>query len=469
VGAHSEGAGRLGGKGRVPGRILLSVALALLVCGLTVVATGRYGIYFLFAPALVVLLPLFGLRILSNPVQVFCVFLVVIVNLDFLRIQDSRLTADILMSSMLLYAVLVRVGLEGKVGLRNPVAKAFLAYLAVTFLSVVLSVNVAASVKNWGRDFEYWIFFLFLSILAMTEGDRRAIVKAVMLSSIIPCVLGLAGMVFHIDALYGQQTPVGGGETVHRINSTLSHPVTFSDYLALMGLLTLSMIMNGTWYRRAFLLPLFLLQISLLYLTYGRTGWAEFAVGVIALFWMMGKRKVVFVVLPTLAAGLLALLPTFLGRLQNVFQSGDNSLLWRFGLWAYALRKFPQKPIFGSGPDTFIDYVAYSVGFAAHHTWIGLLVETGILGVGAFLVLQIVLGRGLAKRRRDPATAGDPLLLGISAGWIGMLVGSFAGDPFNLPAVSIYLWTLLALALRGPLSGALSPVRSPAAPHGTRP
>jgi O-antigen ligase len=465
VGAHPEGAGRLGGKGGVPGRIILSVALAFLVCGLTVAAIGNYGIYSLFIPALMVLLPLSGLRILSNPVQVFCVFLLVIVNLDFFRIPQSRLTADILTSSMLLYAVLVRVGLEGRAGLRNPVGKAFLVYLAVTFLSVVLSVNVASSVKNWGRDFEYWIFFLFLLGRAMTEGDRRAIVKAVMLSSVIPCLLGLAGMIFRIDALYGQVTPVAGGEAVRRINSTLSHPVTLSLYLALIGSVTLSMIMNGTWYRRRLLIPLFLLQLSVLYLTFGRTGWAQLAVAAIALFWMMGKRKVVFVVLPALAAGLFAILPAFLARIQQSFQSGDNSLVWRFGLWAYALGKVPQKPLFGSGQDTFISYVSYETGFASHQTWIGLLVETGILGLGAFLVLQIVLGLALARGRRNPATAGDPLLLGIYAGWIGILVGTFAGDPFDLPGVSIYFWTLLALALRGPLPGAASPAR-PAVAHG---
>jgi hypothetical protein len=28
-------------------------------------------------------------------------------------------------------------------------------------------------------------------------------------------------------------------------------------------------------------------------------------------------------------------------------------------------------------------------------------------------------------------------------------VGSFVGDPFNNPAVALYLWALLPLALRG--------------------
>jgi O-antigen ligase len=114
------------------------------------------------------------------------------------------------------------------------------------------------------------------------------------------------------------------------------------------------------------------------------------------------------------------------------------------------LSKFPQKPIFGSGQDTFIEYVAFDTGFAAHHTWINLLIETGLLGLTTFLILQITVGRAMTRARRDPRTARDPLLLGVYAGWIGTLVGSFAGDPFNLPAISVYFWTLLAIALRGP-------------------
>jgi len=153
-------------------------------------------------------------------------------------------------------------------------------------------------------------------------------------------------------------------------------------------------------------------------------------------------------VLPVMAAGLIAVVPALFARMENAFQAGDNSVLWRFGLWIYALRKFPQKPIFGSGQDTFIHYVAYGEGYAAHHTWIGLLIETGIVGVLGFLILMITVGRALKKKRQEARLSRDPILLGVSAGFVGLLFSSFAGDPFNLPVVSVYFWTLLALALR---------------------
>jgi O-antigen ligase len=436
-----------GAWGRFPAVTVLLVLGALLANVIILTAVSQYGMIMLFAPVLALALALAALRLLDDPVDVLCWFLVIIVNLDFFRIQHTRLTADILTSSLLLYAVLVRLGLSGTLVLRGRVEKVYVAYLAVTFISVVLSVDVPASIKNWGRDLEYLFLFILLSTLSITDHDRLRIAKAAALSAIIPCLLGLAGMIFGIDAFYGQVTPVAGGQAVMRITSTLSHPVTLSEYLSFISTITLSMVILAKRWR-AILVPVFMLQLVVLYLTFGRTGWIEFLIAVIALFWMTGHRKIVFVVLPVMAAGLLAMVPALLARMQNAFQSGDNSFIWRLGLWAFALKKFPQRPIFGSGQDTFIDYVDYGIGFASHQTWMGLLIETGIVGTFMFLLLMITVGRALKRQRQEPGGTQDPLVIGMSAGFVGLFVGSFAGDPFNLPVVSVYFWVLLALALK---------------------
>ena len=436
-----------GVRGRFPAVTLLLVLGALLANVIILSAVSQYGMIMLFAPVLALALALAALRLLDDPVDVLCWFLVIVVNLDFFRIQHTRLTADILTSSLLLYAVLVRLGLSGRLIVRGKVEKVYLVYIGITFISVVLSVDVPASIKNWGRDVEYLLLFVFVSTLSITDHDRLRIAKAAALSSVIPCLLGLAGMIFGIEAFYGQQTPVAGGPAVTRIIGTLSHPVTFSEYLAFISTITLSLVvLVKRW--RAVLVPVFLLELTVLYLTFGRTGWMEFAIAVLALFWFMGRRKIVFIVLPVMAAGILAAIPTLLARMQNAFAMSDNSMLWRFGLWIYALRKFPQRPIFGSGPDTFINYVHYGVGFASHHTWIGLLIEVGLVGTFMYLLLMITVGRALKRRRQEPGAMQDPLLMGVSAAFVGLLFASFAGDPFDLPSAMVYFWILLALALK---------------------
>ncbi|HET9235525.1 MAG TPA: O-antigen ligase family protein [Candidatus Eisenbacteria bacterium] len=436
---------------RFSAETLFVVLAVVLMNVITIKAVTQFGTVMLFAPALVLGLSFAALRILDDPVEVLCWFLFIIVNLDFLRIKETQLTADILTSSMLLYVLMVRFGLSGSFGIKGPVERTFLVYLALTFISTLLSVDVPSSIKNWGRELEYWVLFVFLSTLAVSERDRFRIARAVALSSIVPCVLGLVGLVLGIDAFYGQTTPVAGGAEVHRITGTLSHPVVFSLYLSVVAALTLSMLLTQKR-SRAILLPAFLLQITVLFLTYGRTGWITFLVAVIVMLWTLGRRKILFAGLPLLLAGIVSTIPSLLARMQNAVQLGDNSLIWRVGLWIYALEKFPQRPIFGSGQDTFRHYVSYGKGFDSHHTWIGLLIETGLVGVIAFLVVMIAVGRALARRRKDPEAKRDYLVVGVHAIFIGILVSSFAGEPFDLPAVAVYFWVLLALALRSPAS-----------------
>jgi O-antigen ligase len=428
------------------GQLALPAAAALAAV-LTALVTFRAGnMIFLFLPVIMLAVPLLAVRILTNPVPIVSIFLVLIINLDFFKIGDSALTLDILLSSVLLYALLVRSGLGGWFAFRSGVERVYLLYLAVTLVSVILSVHVPSSVKNWGRDLEYLILFAFLYTLPMTVKDRKMIVGACILSSVIPCLLGILGKFLNISAFYGATTPVGGGETVARITSTVSHPVVFSFYLAFISVFTLSMIVEGRMFRRFYMVPVFLLQVITLYWTFGRTGWAELVVSIILLFMWFGHRRAVFLFIPIAMGGLVKLLPALQGRIVQALGSSDNSLLWRFGLWAYSLSIFPKRPIFGSGQDTFLEYVNYLEGFHAHQTWIGLLVEIGAVGLAAFAALMITVGVALHRRRKE--LPGDPVILGVSAAWAGMIVGSFVGDTFNNPASALYLWALLPLALR---------------------
>src|SRR5262245_53002131 len=154
-----------GDRARFGFQTVLLVLAVLLVNLITVGGVSRYGPVMFFAPVLVLGLTFAALRLLDDPVDVLCWFLLIIVNLDFLRIHGTRLTADILTSSMLLYAVLVRFGLAGTMAVRGPVPKTYLIYLCLTFICVVVSVDRPSSFKNWGRDLEYWILFIFLFTL----------------------------------------------------------------------------------------------------------------------------------------------------------------------------------------------------------------------------------------------------------------------------------------------------------------
>jgi O-antigen ligase len=388
-------------------------------------------------------------RLITNPFPVLAGLLLVAVNLNFFRLGESALNADVLLSSLLVWVLLIRLALKGRSIGSSPVEKAYLVYLAFTLVSVILSISPAQSVKRWGRDLEYLILFTLLTHEALSTRHRDLLLKAIVWSSVLPCLAGYLGLYLGIPALLGNEAPIGGGESVPRISGTAAHPVTLSLYLAVVGTLTLALLLDGSLMRLRLLIPLFIFQLVSLYFTYGRTGWAVFVICAIAYFWFTGRRKVLLLALPFVAVALWKFVPSFFERWDPVLASTDeNSLLWRIGLWIHAFGVFLARPIFGSGPGTFLEHVAYLKGYTSHQTWIGRLVESGILGTLALLVLLLVLGRALWTRRREVGAGKNLVLEATLAVWVGLMVSSLVADAFGIPSVILYFWVLAALSLR---------------------
>ncbi len=423
-------------------------ALGIAAVGLVLAAFLRSPVPLLL-PVAVLAIAVFGARVLSDPVPALAAFLLVIVNLDFLKLGAAgALTLDIVVSTGLLWILLVRCGLERRSLIATSVARAYLVLLIVTLISVVLSVSPLVSIKRWVRDLEYLVLFSLLVGLPLMRAQRRTLVGALIASSILPCLLGLAGLVFNVPALLGDQAPINEGTIVRRIAATLSHPVTLSLYLAIVAPATFALLLDGREFRRRVLAPLFALQILALYFTYARAGWLACGIALVGLLWLRGHRRSLLFLVPLVILALAHFLPAFRGRWQMVTEVGPaNSALWRLGLWSHALQIFLQRPIFGSGPGTFLEHVAYQTGYGPHQTWVGMLVETGLAGTFAFLILLIVVGRALIVRRRDPAVRSDPLLNAALAVWVGLAITTLAAHPFGLPSATVYFWALAGLAL----------------------
>jgi O-antigen ligase len=422
---------------------------AVLVAGLAVIAAlviqaTLYSAWPAFLPAALLALLLLATRSLRRPAEVLAIYLVVVVNLDFFKIAGSTITADVIVSALLTWVLLVRMLLARQPLVRGAVSRFYAVFLAATLVSVALSVAPLESFKRWGRDFEYLVLFAFLLSEPMTERERRNLAGAVILSALVPCFVGLLSLVVDLSGVL--RLHYLDPQLTHiRVAAHLSHPVTLSLFLLVTATVTLAHLLSNRRFPRFWLTAALALQVLVIVLTFARTGWIGFLFAVLALFWLRGERWLLWVVTPLTVVGLLLVVPSLQQRMESALVvNRENSLLWRFGLWAHALSLFPQRPIFGSGPGTFIEYVAYSEGFAAHQTWLGLLIETGVAGLLAFVALT----RALWRRRRAPGERVDPLVDAAIASLVGLLVASFTAGAFGLPAVMIYFWALAALALQ---------------------
>jgi O-antigen ligase len=119
-----------------------------------------------------------------------------------------------------------------------------------------------------------------------------------------------------------------------------------------------------------------------------------------------------------------------------------------------ALRLFRSSPLWGTGLrsynslSTYLSgrYSAYA-GVEVHSTYMQFLAETGILGLGSFLWLQVALVKEAWQGIR---IVHDPRLRPTILAFVGMLAANLVmGLTDNLissPVIQWYLWTFAGLA-----------------------
>ncbi len=139
-----------------------------------------------------------------------------------------------------------------------------------------------------------------------------------------------------------------------------------------------------------------------------------------------------------------------LGSFSFFWQSPDAVLSGRLSHWQVLLDFLQREPwhaILGVGYKTlpYSNFTGSTV--VADNTYLGLLVETGVVGLVAFLALNVVILRTgwRALRSANPRTA----FLGewIFCFWCGEMVQMFSGDLITYwRALPVYFWVLGAAA-----------------------
>lgn len=176
-------------------------------------------------------------------------------------------------------------------------------------------------------------------------------------------------------------------------------------------------------------------------------------------FWIVATGAVAI-------AGVNLYLPSFsanywgrlLGSFSFFWQSPDAVLSGRLTHWAVLIEFLKQHPwhaILGVGYKT-LPYSSFTgEPVVADNTYLGLLVETGVVGLAAFLALNVVILRTgwKALRSTDPMAA----FLGewIFCFWCGQLVQMFSGDLITYwRALPLYFWVLAVGARRTGIAAA---------------
>jgi putative inorganic carbon (hco3(-)) transporter len=313
------------------------------------------------------------------------------------------------------------------------------AFVGAGALSILVAKNQIGAIEDVIRFATLVVIVLVLNQLLTTERALKHLLVAVYVSLAIPALVAAYQVVtksgYHVSASFS------------RVRGTFDHPNPFSIYLTMLIVMGVALVLKVQ--RRSIkLLLLSAIGISgtFLLLTYTRSAWIATLAGLLVVAFYQGKRLVPIMGFAVVLVVLLV--PSVAERFSDLStettQSGaaGNSLVWRFEYWKQAL-ELSENPIVGAGLRTV--QASTDVSKEPHNDFIRVYVETGLIGLSAYLWFLVSLAR---SARRSIRNTRSPLEHAVAVGFAGCLAAFLLLSLVsNVISQLVILWYFLAFAV----------------------
>jgi putative inorganic carbon (HCO3(-)) transporter len=375
--------------------------------------------------------------------EVFLAILIVVrASLDVVKVSSSSVDATGAVSVLFIGATFLWL-LRSDDALHAPpsvrrVVVPLVALLAAGALSLTRSAHPLLSGVELVRMGTLVVIVVALGRAVRTPDDVRRFLVAIFGSAIVP--LAVAGMELMRGA--GGLTPGG----VSRINGTFLHPNPFGAYLMLVIVLAVSLSPHVATRWRWCLGALVVTAACVLVTTYARGAWIATVVALVVVGVLQSRR-----VLWLMGAAMVAIplmFPAVIVRLSDLSTerapSGapGNSLAWRFEHWREAISR-QDDPMIGIGLKEV--ELSDEASAAPHNDYVRLFVETGIVGLAAYLwFFATLLREGVRALRRAPPGIARGLAVAFLAALTGIVVLSMAA---NVISQLVILWYFVAIVV----------------------
>lgn len=363
----------------------------------------------------------------------------------------------------------------------------FVAILAIlSFGNTVSPLHALPVLGRWGT---FAVAYLGARTWLGDPVGTRLVIGAIVVGMLIPAASGLIQTVLG-DALFINEaarltgiyatSPVGLGLAMQLAGLALAGVVAFRDRrwdrthrLVIFLLLLFTVVLVGTATRLVF---------------------ASFVVGLLLTAALARRYRL----MPLIVIGAVVVLfaqPGLAGRFASTIEPlptappvvvpgstpppidpqdvvvGDSSLRFRLYLWGSMVPEWWQSPVVGRGTGSFAKLFEQRSGLqrvAPHNDYLGIAVETGVVGLSAYLLLQltilVTLGRRIIARRPVRPRLEDVVAL---VAFVTLDLVNFINNPMLFLDLQVALWALLGSTLAHSADEAL-PSEAPA-PTSTRP
>jgi len=340
--------------------------------------------------------------------------------------------------------------------LKTPLKRPILAYLATTALATLVG-YATGTVQGLGGFFyvlKYVEYFIVYFMVVNNLGDRPQVwrlVTAAFLTAVIVSLIGAS----QIPSGERVSAPFEGKE---------GEPNTLGGYLLLMMAIAGGIALETTRIRvRAVCLGLVALMGLPFAYTLSRASFlgVPFVLGTLAAFSTRRKVVTLALLLAVVASPLtLTLLPTpVVNRLLDTCQPETGQATVKLGRVAFdpstsaRLISF-QSALAGWAKHPFLGYGVTGFAFMDAQ-YARTLVETGIIGLGAFLWLAWSVFRSGVGSVRSLADGDERgLALGFVAGLVGLLVHAIGANTFIIVRIMEPFWFFAAVVIALPVLAA---------------
>jgi putative inorganic carbon (hco3(-)) transporter len=336
----------------------------------------------------------------------------------------------------------------------SPLGVALLLVGATCLISALGADRPGQSMLEALRILTVVVMFVVLEQLVPDERYARRVLLAVYVA------LGLVVAYTVLTSLTGNPPAEVKGSFV-RITGPFAQSTTFGRYLMFLVVFGVAIYRYLSVRLRATMAVLLALSFVFLFLTNTRSAILGVGIGLIVVAVVQRSPRMIAALCLTAVLGLL-FLPAVGDRFAQLADARavggaptGNTLAWRLGYWTEIVPLANRNPVTGIGPN--MTQLQTDEAKKPHNDFLRAYVETGVVGLLAYLAMVILLlHAGLrALRRAPPGT----LARGVAVGNLGCAVAFVAvSAASNVLSSVATLWYLVAFAA---LAGATAPAPVP--------
>lgn len=341
---------------------------------------------------------------------------------------------------------------------KNPMLLPLALYAAVCAVSVIFAINRQISLKY---IFEL-LLFIFGAYMIYNVTEKKDIARIFVLIMFSHTLMSAYGILQHFDAdPFGWNTNFAG-----RPMGTIGNPDFFAGQLLISIFILAAYTALGSRYR---VISAAALAVNLLCLAYTKVlgAYLGFAAGAAVFLLLLAyfkrdelknQKKAVIIALVVFVAASAAAAPFIYKKAVSFLAEKKRSMVHRLLMWEASLLMVKESPFLGKGFGNYRLYYPkyqgqllndpknvsydYVVTWMPHQNYLLVAAETGIIGLGLFLLAVFVFYSNcysifIRKQITGPAP------FGIFAAVTAVLAASFFNTFYNIAATTLYFFMML--------------------------